>query len=201
VSLRDFLDQYGIPATALPKICGRYHGGIVVCGDARCVWDDLQAFGCANGNGVARRGYDFMTVNRLIEVFPGRVDHCYSNVAEVLLRHVNCRRDEYAGEFGPPLATHSRTDGTDWVWPWHGDGTSGLGAILTAIFLGYDAVVLAGMPLDGSGHNGEPPWRKCKFLTEVKDDDVHWRRAIKFAFAGKVTSLSGRTKQWLGSPS
>ena len=201
MSLRDFLAQYGTSVSQLPRIAGRYVGGsVVVCGDAHCIWADLGRLGCRSGNGVARKGWDFMLVNRMVEVFPGRVEHAYSNVAEVLIRHVRCRRDEYMHEFGMPLACHSRTDGTDWVWPWHGGGTSGLGAILTAIALGYERIVLAGLPLDNGPHNGEPFWRKTRFEVEAPDDDPHWQRAIKFAFDGKVKSMSGRTKQWLGSP-
>ncbi len=83
-------------------------------------------------------------------------------------------------------------------WPWTKHGTSGLGAILTALALGYEEIVLCGMPLDESGHNGEPPWRKCGFLNEVPDADPHWRLAIDLAFGGKVKSMSGRTKEWLG---
>jgi hypothetical protein len=199
MALAEYLAAYGIPNN-LPKIAGKYRGGVVVCGDAACVWDDLERFGCRGDNAVEKRGWDFLTVNRMVEVFPGRISHAYSNVASVLMRHVACRRDEYTDEFGPPLATHSRTQGTGNVWPWHGGGTSGLGAILTAVALGYDKIVLAGMPLDNGGHNGEPPWRKTRFTVEVTDDDPEWLKAIDMAFDGKVRSLSGRTAKWLGSP-
>lgn len=200
MSLRDFLAFYGTSDANFPHIAGSYRGGVVVCGDAACVWEDLERFGCRWQNSVAKDGWDFFTVNRLVEVFPGRVEHCYSNVAKVLMRHVEARRDDYVA-FGPPLATHSRTVGTDFVWPWHGGGTSGFGAILTALALGYDEIVLAGMPLDDSPHNGEPHWIKTPFHTEVADDDPHWRRGIDVAFEGRVKSLSGRTRDWLGEPS
>lgn len=197
---QDYLDQYGI--TKFPKIAGSYnHRSVVVCGDASCIWEDLERFGCRNGNEVAKYGWDFMTVNRLVETFPGRIDHAFSNVAAVLNRFVAARRDEYEGEFGPPLATHSRTEGTDFVWPWNGGGTSGLGAILTCLVLGYRKVVLAGMPLNNGPHNGEPPWRTTRFTVEVEDKDPYWKAAIDLAFEGRVKSLSGRTRDWLGEPS
>jgi hypothetical protein len=200
LSLRDYLAHYGISPKDFPPIAGKYSGGIVVCGDAACIWEDLLGFGCAHSNGIVKHGWDFLTVNRLIEVFPGRVDHCYSNVGAVLLRHVHCRRDEYRIEWGSPLNTHSRTDGTQWIWPWNGGGTSGLGAVLTALALGYERVVLAGMPLDNGPHNGEPPWRVTRFTTEVGPGDQYWQLACDMAFNGKVKSLSGRTRDWLGSP-
>lgn len=200
MGLPEFLGRYGTSTRDLPSIAGQYFGNVVVCGDAGCIWDDLEHFSCRSGNAVAKPGWHFLTVNRLIEVFPGKVEHAYSNVSKVLMRHVAGRRDEYACEFGTARYTHSRTIGTDWVWPWHGGGTSGLGAILTALALGYDRVVLAGMALTNMHHNGEPPWRRTRFTTEVEDSDEHWKAAISLAFGGRVRSLSGRTKEWLGGP-
>lgn len=201
MSLLQFLDNYGTSGRMLPRLPVCYdEGSIVVCGDAGCIWEDLACFNCCDVNSVAKPGWQFMTVNRLVEVFPGRIEHAYSNVAKVLMRHVDDRRDEYAHEFGPPQHTHSRTVGTEYVWPWHGAGTSGLGAVLTAVALGYERIVLAGMPLTNMHHNGEPPWRVTRFTREVEDNDEHWKRAIKLAFDGKVKSLSGRTKDWLGAP-
>lgn len=200
MGLPEFLGRYGTSIRDFPSIAGTYFGNVVVCGDAGCVWDDLENFGCRSGNAVAKPGWHFLTVNRLIEVFPGKVEHAYSNVAKVINRHVVGRRDEYAYEFGTARYTHSRTVGTDWVWPWHGGGTSGFGGILTALALGYDRIVLAGMPLTNMHHNGEPPWRRTRFTTEVDGTDPHWTGAIATAFEGRVKSLSGRTKEWLGGP-
>ncbi len=200
MGLPEFLERYGTSVKDLPSIAGSYHGNVIVCGDAGCIWDDLERFGCRCGNAVQKHDWSFLTVNRLVEVFPGKVEHAYSNVAKVINRHVADRRDEYAAEFGPPRYTHSRTMGTDWVWPWHGGGTSGFGAVLTALALGYDRIVLAGIPLTNMHHNGEPPWRRTRFTTEVEDNDMHWLGGIATAFEGRVRSLSGRTKEWLGGP-
>ena len=199
--LRDFLSCYGISQSSLPGIAGRYDGGgIVVCADADCIWDDLERFGCRTGNEVDKWGWDFLTVNRLVATFPGRIDHAYSNSGNVLNRCVASRRDEYINEFGPPDVTHSTTPGTDHVWPWHGGGTSGLWAIITALALGYSQVVLAGMPLDNGPHNGEPHWRATHIAHEAAVGDLHWQRAMALAFKGRVKSLSGRTRDWLGEP-
>lgn len=198
--LSEFYQTYGIPAPSIPKIAGRYQGGCVVCADAACVWDDLERFGCRGQNSVEKYGWDFLTVNRLVATFPGRIDHAYSNAGAVLRRFISSRRDEYVNEFGPPFATHSTTAETDWIWPWHGGGTSGLGAILTALALGYSSIVVVGMPLDNGPHNGEPPWRVTHIAREVEDGDIHWQRAMALAFRGRVKSMSGKTKEWLGEP-
>lgn len=194
-----FLKQYGIPISSLPNCVGKYEGkSVVVVGDAACVWEDLERFGCKSGNGVARPDWDFFTVNGITALFPGKIEHCYSNSPMVIRRYVRSRRDDYKSEFGYPRFIHSRDTTADYAWPWHGDGTSGLGAVLCAVFMGYGRIVLAGMPLDDQPHNGEPPWRKTRFTTEVERADTHWPNAINLAFDGKVTSLSGRTAQWLG---
>ena len=199
-----YLKQTG--GGGLPKIAGTYTGGLVVCGDAACVWDDLERFKCKsviNGGRVLKPGWQFLTVNKLVEVFPGDVEHCYSNSSRCLNLYVPARRDEYAREFGGSLHKHSISTGVENVWPFNGCGTSGLGAVLTGIGLGYQRIVLCGLPLDDGPHNGEPPWRTTAFASSEaagavgSDRNGHWELA-KIAFDGKVRSMSGRTKKWLG---
>src|ERR1041385_5857383 len=194
----------------LPSIAGSCKGkNIVVCGDAACVWDDLERFGCRDDSppkgGVKKDGWEFMAVNKLGETFPGYLHHWYSNQTNHLKNFVAARRPEYAPQLSPSWVTHSCNVGADYRWPWHGGGTSGLGATLVAVALGYDHVVLCGLPLDDGPHNGEPPWRRSNFTREVagsirNDRPGHWRRAIEEGFDGKVRSMSGRTRDWLGEP-
>ena len=210
MALSDVLTGYGGQKFPLPSIAGKYKRGLVVCGDAACVWKDLEAFGCASrvGRGsVQKEGWDFLTVNRLVETFPGVVEHAYSNNAEHLKRFIAARRDEYKREdFEGPRNTHSCSKGVMWRWPWSGHGTSLLGAVLVGVGLGYDAVVICGGPLDDGPHNGEPHWRKCRFTQSEAPPQVdsevnsHWQKAIRLAFDGKVRSMSGRTREWLGAP-
>lgn len=199
-----FLAEYG-RAAPLPEVAGMYNGrNLVICGDAACVWDDLERFGCRSSGGrgmVAKIGWDFLVINKLGETFPGAIEHWYSNAPGLLPVFSQARRQEYAQEFTPPLHTHSCNPGAMWHWPFSGQGTSGFGAILVGIGLGYESIVLCGLPLDNGPHNGEPPWRTTRFQTsEVKDDDKHWKRARETLFKGRVYSMSGRTMEWLGEP-
>jgi hypothetical protein len=143
-----------------------------------------------------------MMVNRIGETFPGNIAHWYSNAAYLIEIFRKARRQEYAGEFAVQTHTHSCQSGAAWTWPWDASGTSALGAALTGVGLGYQSVMLCGIPLNDGPHNGEPPWRKTKFTTEaasVKDGPPKsWRKAIDMAFEGKVKSMSGRTMEWLG---
>lgn len=210
MGLKEFLGAYGT-ACQLPSIAGTYKGkSLIICGDAHCIWDDLQAFGCADRScprgKVWKSGWHFMGVNKIVETFPGDMEHAYSNEPNTLLRFLAARRVEYTREFNVPQETHSISKGVKWTWPFGGHGTSGLGAALTAIGLGYDHIVLAGMPLDDSAHNGEPPWRRSCFESSEAAGplgggmDSHWKQAKGLAFEDKVRSLSGRTRDWFGAP-
>lgn len=201
--MREFLREYGHFERDFPEIAGAYKGNLVICADAMCVWDDLENFGCRGDNRVAKAGWQFMTVNKMVEVFPGDIEHCYSNSPSCLQRFVAARRDEYTSEFAKPRHLHAISPGVEHVWPFAGFGTSGLGAALVAVALGYTRIVLCGMPLDDGPHNGEPHWRKTGFTTEAADSGAsgknrYWAKAKELAFDGKVRSMSGRTKAWLG---
>jgi hypothetical protein len=201
----DLMKGFGADVFPLPKIAGTYKGrGLVVCGDAACVWQDLEAFGCVSrvGRGsVWKSGWDFLTVNKLVETFPGTIEHAYSNEPWLLEKFVAARRFEYEKEFTGPHNTHSCNKGARWRWPWSGRGTSSLGATLVGLGLGYETVVLAGVPLDNTAHNGEPHWRRCAFDKEIEGlKNSHWQEAMKVAFEGRVKSMSGRTRDWLGAP-
>lgn len=77
MALKGLLAHYG-QSRRLPDIAGKYSGGLVICGDAAGVWDDLEAFGCRCDDGkgsVKKDGWDFLTINKLIETFPGHVEH------------------------------------------------------------------------------------------------------------------------------
>lgn len=206
MALKEFLGEYGTSAR-FPEISDRYKGKkLVVVGDATCVWIDLELFGCRNDSGrgsVSKEGWDFLTVNKAVETFPGKIEHAYSNEPSFLRKCIAARRQEYTKEFGGPAHVHSLSAGADHIWPFGGHGSSGLGAVLTGIGLGYDAIMICGIPLDDGPHNGEPHWRKTAFATsevaggQRTDRNPHWQKAIDFAFDGKVKSMSGRTKTWL----
>lgn len=208
MALEDLLTGFGPDKFAPPLIAGKYKGkSLIVCGDAACVWNDLEQFGCRSDHGrgkVYKAGWDFLTVNKLVETFPGNIEHAYSNEAHLLLKFIAARRNEYRHEFSGPAHTHSCGKGAQWRWPWSGRGSSALGATIVGLGLGYARIVLCGVPLDNGPHNGEPPWRKTSFLkTEVPSDagieNSHWKEAAKH-FQARVTSMSGRTKAWLGAP-
>lgn len=207
--LDDYYAEYGRKRD-YPAIAGSYKGrNLVICGDAWCVWDDLDALGFKSTRGrgkVERDGWDIMTINKMVETMPGNIEHCYSNEPSLLGKFIAARRNEYSKEFHAPLHTHSCNKGADWQWDFGGWGTSGLGGCIVGVGLGYDRIVICGIPLDDGPHNGEPPWRGTRFESSEAANQangqmpMHWKKAKELAFNGKVKSMSGRTKDWLGAP-
>ena len=215
MGLREYCAEYGQNPNDVPEIAERYKGRtLIVCGDGWTVWDDLERLGCRDDKGPGNRGgvkpydpdVDFMVVNGLGCVFPGKIEHWYSNEPAILNKYIAARRPEYAREWGGANHTHSCNRGAKWKWPFGGHGTSGLGAILCGLGMGYQQIIICGMPLDNGPHNGEPPWRRCRFETaEVASSKnggwpTHWKRAIAYAFDGKVAAMSGRPNEWIGGP-
>src|SRR5262245_50168095 len=139
MGVKELMTGYGGLMFPLPSIAGSCKGkNIVVCADASCVWIDLELFGCRDDAGkgrVRKDGWDFMAVNKLGETFPGHLHHWYSNQTQHLDTFIAARRYEYGPEFAKRWVTHSCNVGADYRWPWHGGGTSGLGATLVAVGL------------------------------------------------------------------
>jgi len=164
-------------------------GKLLIVGSGRCVWDDLLK--------VNPLHFDVMAVNDMIIHYPGPLKHAYSNDWKMLPHWVNARRPRYVKDWGRPI---SHTCHGNKSWPWPGHGTSSLNAVYTGLALGYSEIVIAGVPLDDGGHYFDPPWVKTNFTKEVgmRDGEMKfWANAKREVFDGKVTSLSGRTKELL----
>ena len=174
---------------------------LIVCG-ARCVWDDLASI--AVKPDADNGGYDVMCVNDIVMHYPGRVLHFYSNDHRWMANWINARRELMIRKFGPIQYTHSCRTGGQYSWPWPGHGTSALGAVYTGLAMGYDRIVLAGVPLDDAGHYFDPPWKKSNFLQEIGTMDsgamMYWQGAKSKVFNNKVRACSGRTRTLLGAP-
>jgi hypothetical protein len=207
--LTPYLTEFGYGAHQLPKIAGTFTGQkLIICADSSTVWDDLERFGARNDvnrGSVYKPGWHIMTVNKIVEVMPANIHHAYSNDPNLLAKYLNARRDEYEHEFESPRTTHSCNTGARHLWPLGGHGTSGLCATLVGVGLGYDEIVLCGLGLTDGPHNGEPPWRKTRFTREAANSgdtgmNHHWRKARDLCFRGRVKSMSGRTREWLGAP-
>ena len=174
---------------------------LVIVAGGRCVWEDLALLGV---HGDANGGWHVMCVNDVVMHYPGLVTHMYTNDHRMMQHWLQARRPLLTRKYGPVKYTHSCRVGGKYSWPWPGHGTSGLNAVYTGLGLGYDQIVLCGMPLDNSGHYFEPPWVVSNFESEVgvREDGtmMYWHNANQKLFGGKVKSMSGRTRELLGAP-
>lgn len=178
----------GVPAPSYPSDwLDRESGRCLVVGGAYCVWDDLRKI---------KKRAKTICVNDISMHFPGVVNHCYSNNDTWLPRWRAGRRDQYEKRFGPVGTLHSNQKGGEVTWPWPGSGTSSLGAVYTALALGFDEVIIIGVPLDDSRHYFEPPWTTSSFSKQVphkgNGELKYWHGAAKNVFEGRVTAASGR---------
>ena len=169
-------------------------GACLVVGGAACVWNDLRPFYGEYGGKFGGK-YDVIAVNDIAMHLPGPVKHLYSNNTPFLKKWRDARRDQFCSTYGFIKFLHSNHKGHIF-WPWPGSGTSALGAVYTALALGYDDIILCGIPLDDSPHYFEPDWRESSFSKQVphKGDGriKYWADAAKNVFQGKVSARSGR---------
>lgn len=200
-------ERYG----KLPDLAGTYSGTCVLVGDGACAWDDLERLGAKSKelDGSIKYGNaHFLVVNMMGLRFRGEIRHWYSNDHRWLLAMNGARRPEFDKHFWPcPRKLHACQGEVQGIvcWPWDSAGSSGRCAVLTALALGYERVIVCGMPLDNSGHPGDPPWYVGNLRREVADaadttENHWWRQSRLKVFKDRVRAMSGRTRDWLGAP-
>lgn len=180
------------------KLIGSERGDLLIVGGARCVWEDVR--GLPEPSAV-------MCVNDIGMYWPGRINHWYSNDVEQLVHWSEGRRRGLVNIFGKGWRLHSCFEARNSVldvhlWPFPGQGSSGLVAIFVAIALGYDPITVAGIPFDNSGHFFDPPndhnLRKDRqwsnFCGETPDRLIE--RSLPM-FRGRVRAISGRLAEVL----
>lgn len=180
-------------------------GRLLILGGAACVWDDVERLGAAKPgrSNVVKFDGDIMCVN-MAGLFVETFQHWYSNDGKWLLRLHAARRPEWAKMYPGPIRLHSCMPcGGVEHWDWNAQGSSGLNAVKVGLALGYGEIILCGIPLDDGPHVGDPPWKACNFTREVaaqvdSDENRFWKSARLTEFGGRVKSMSGRTREWLG---
>jgi len=188
---RDLWKRLGGGDTPPPSLA-RFSGPLLILGGARCVWDDLKRVTPWSG--------DVMAVNDVGMHYAGRLRHWVTLHPEYMPGWMKWRLGHCMGEGARPETHSSKAhEGIDRVWPPAiVGGSSGQAAGFIGLMLGYAPIVYAGCPMDGSGHYFDPPWRTSEELTG-RHIEISWEHAREI-FAGRVTSLSGNTRRWLGAP-
>ena len=99
--------------------------------------------------------------------------------------------------------SHQPADQVNHIWPLAREGgTSGLFAAVIGILMGYDQIILAGVPCDNTPHFFDPPWLETQThmfgLESCYNEWKAWRNEVPI-FKDKVRSLSGNTRDLLGA--
>jgi len=177
---------------AAPARLGRHGGPLLIMGGGRTLWADVAAAEPWPG--------ERMAINDAGAHFHGIVSHWVTLHPEYLPGWRAYRRGHCYGEGRTPVCHAARVaEGVDVAWPMENlGGTSGLFACYVGLMLGYDRIVLAGVPMDNAGHYFDPPRVATDF--EAEGTAEVWQQARDRIFHGRVTSLSGRTREWLGAP-
>ena len=182
------------------SLIGSYQGrSIAILGGARCVWEDLAQVDVD----------DYMTVNDITMYAPVPITHVWSAHPEKIHEWYWLRRQEYKTleknvSFHSPSEIPYRPEYPEHIMRYHWSelpdlrGTSPLSGAAACIMMGYSKIVLCGVPQDGSGYFWQEPDGKSKFANRGADRKDEWDFVLS-EFKGRVSSVSGRTKEWLES--
>lgn len=175
-----------------PSALGRSKGPLLILGGGANVWQDFAKVRPWKG--------EIMAVNDVGQYLHEPLRHWVTLHPEFMpgWRYF---RERHLYSAGYSLTCHSSkmVTGIDIAWSIQNlGGSSGLYAAFIALLLGYTEIVLAGVPMDNTQHFFDPPW----YGHDLGDraNEIVWREAQTNYFAGRVKSLSGRTREWLGAP-
>lgn len=198
-------EAYGIEGRSddPPLIADSYKGcRAIILGGAQCVWNDWRAAMDLS----EPDSYHLVAINDVGQYVNAHIEHWISLHHSYFPGWLNFRRGHARNK--PHI--HSHRDNTErrpgenrvdwWWWICFGGGTSGLFAAVICVLLGYDRIILAGLPMDNSPHFFDPPW----YAAPGTGDDQHkfvWPETKQRCLGDRVRSMSGRTSKWLGSPS
>ncbi len=179
---------------------------VLICGDGKALLKDIKTFL------DWKLPHDAYCVGRSIKAYPGIVTHYADVDADAgfwVASNVEKNNPEKVGEAGyickhtlggcPAFHFDWEINGCPWDMDevlWH--GSTGLFAVLSAIAMGYEKIVMAGMPIDSKGHwyfpdeEYGPKW--------TMETYQNWFEFAALDASKKARSLSGYTALLLGEP-
>ena len=167
----------------------------VVLGTAPCMWDDLEG---------APPGWDVIAVNGAGFLYLDPIVMWCSAHGRYLTGWIEKRREAGASMDFKAYGNFGEHDDTGDVIAWNrpnGGGSSGLFTTMIALELGYDRLVLCGIPLEGQERFGykEDVSTVVPAQTDYKHYRKGWNKQLGL-FSERVRSMSGWTRETFGEP-
>lgn len=181
-----------------PGVVGKYAGKpLILAGSGHCLWRDMEPF--------HDKGWDYMAVNYAGLLFPYPLSHWSSQEINPITYWVELRRiNKSIHGLTEDFLFHSHSPGpkVDVVWDSHRltGGTSAWGAAVYATLMGYDPIILVGVPLDNWGNFYDAPYAPKDQTHGVIQEQLRsvWQWGQDNIFKGKVKSMSGLTRDICG---
>lgn len=181
----------------VPSIVGNYSGILIILGCGRNVWKELEEIKALIGH----KKFSIMCINDTAFQLIGDFSHAVSLHLEFLPAIKHLRPLRSLGHFFTHSAKHE--EGVDHVWniPNVG-GTSSLFGCKIAILMGYEKIIMCGVPLDGAGHYYDPEFSDPQNNYNNTEQKIVWIqfRQTGTTAKGCIRSMSGRTKDVFGEP-
>jgi hypothetical protein len=175
----------------------RHQGPAIICGGAPSVFVDLE---------------------KALEIHPQATILGVNNAAAMIpqIEHVWTQHNNFAHQYkasaGRPISVHARAGimGNDVDYVWQSmvgmKGSSGVVAAIWARHMGFDRVVLAGIPMSQSNalYTDKYPGKTADLVFSNPANIEHWQKFVRLhkdeGRMDGVSSMSGYTRQVLGAP-
>lgn len=166
-------------------------------GTAWCVWDDMEYLMAQGVSG------HLMAINYAALHSKWPIDHMASYHPEMIGVTLAAREfNKRGGESHIHGHSHKAGPRVDIVWPLdNGGGTSGMFAVQVAHLMGYERIILAGVPLDNKGRfYDHPSWQDVIENYDGYAIELVWQRCVIAIdeLKNKIRSVSGKTKDMFG---
>jgi hypothetical protein len=186
------------PGFVLPDCVGKFSGELLIVGTGRSVMEDLGKY--------QPRG-DVLVIKQMGLFYP-KFRHWWLSDTKDYPNWLKCVAETgRARDYRIAFATHGNSScpGLDYTWQFNPRlaRSAGLEAAIVSLALGYAPIVLAGCPADGTGHffpdgNFIPGAQVIDYGD--REHETAWKALSENVFKGRVKSLSGNTRKWLGEP-
>ena len=176
---------YCKPKGTLPDLVGSRSGALLIIGSETSVYDDLERYDHLHVG-------DRMLVDEIIISYPNQVEHIASLSVSRLWFWMKARPVDFKGEVHCGIRGGGFPEN---VWPFENEPKgSDLFAVIIALLMGYDSIVLAGVPVTNAPNIvGKPIEPQAMIRRE------QWEFLAQI-WGDRVTSLSGWTFAQFGAP-